>query len=98
MTKGIRIDATHRNGEGHTWNVKSLILGRVYEDGSFGSYIKLYTDRFGIFQMEFLRGSDLAYSFLPKCTEFLEILDRGIVGVSLGMIAEELLNRGYIEK
>lgn len=98
MTKGIRIDATYRNGEGHTWDVKSLILGRVYGDGSFGSYIKLYTDRFGIFQLEFLRGNDLAYSFLPTCVEFLEILEKGIVGVSLGTIAEELLNRGYVEK
>lgn len=98
MTKGIRIESKNRNGEGCTWEVKSLILGKVYSDGSFGEYIKLYCDDIGIFQIKFLKGSDLAYGFLPECVEFLDILKKGIIGVNLGMMAEELLERGYVEK
>ena len=74
MTKGIKIEATSRNGEGFSWDVECLVLGKIYSDGSFGEYIKLYSNEVGIFQIEFLKGSDLAYSFLPKCTEFLDIL------------------------
>ena len=97
-TKGIRIEAENRNGEGWEWEVENIYLGRVYGDGSFGECIRLYIDSTNTFQMEFLKGSNLAYTFLPECTELLEILKDGITGVSLGMIAEELLDAGYEEK
>lgn len=97
-TKGIRIEATSRNGEGWQWEVESIFLGRVYSDGSFSECIRLYTDDTNTFQMEFLKGSNIAYTFLPECTELLGMLEEGITGVSLGMMAEELLEAGYEEK
>ena len=95
MKKGIKIKTVNRNNETGTREVESLILGRVYGDCSFGGLIKLYNDESGTFQMKFLVGSDIASSFLPKCRELLEILEAGIIGVSLEMIAEELLQKGY---
>ena len=86
MKKGLRTEGN---------DIKAIYIGRVYSDGSFGELIKLYNDENGIFQIEFLKGSDIAYSFLPNCTELLEILKDGIIGVSLEMIAEELLAKGY---
>jgi hypothetical protein len=91
MRKGIRIEKECNE-------VKRVYIGKVYGDGSYGEFIKLYNDEIGFFQMQFLKGSDLAYTFLPKCTELLEILEQGIVGVSLETIAEELLKNGYEEQ
>lgn len=96
-TKGIEIDASYRKGEGWEWKVDQLILGRIYPDGSFGKCIKLYTDENNTFQMKFLKGSDIAYTFLPECTELLNIMKDGIVGVNLGMMAEELMQQGWAE-
>ena len=96
--KGIRIESASRNGDGWEWDVNNIILGKVYTDGSFGECLRLYTDKSNTFQMEFLKGSNIAYRFLPECTELLALLKEGIVGVSLGMIAESLLEAGYEEK
>ncbi|MCD7777836.1 MAG: hypothetical protein LUH47_04960 [Clostridiales bacterium] len=97
MKKGIRIEAFNRNGDVEDWEVESITIGKIFSDRSFGKYIKLYADENNIFQMEFLKGSDQAYTFLPKCTELLEILESGITGTTLGMIAKELLNKGFEE-
>lgn len=95
--KGIQIAAASRAGEGWQWEVDHITLGKVYEDGSFGECLKLYTDQTNTFQIEFLKGSNIAYRFLPECTELLELLKIGITGVSLGMMAERLLESGYEE-
>lgn len=80
-------------------NKDELRIGRIYDDGSFAEYIRLYHDQHNIFQMEFLKGSNLAYRFLPECTELLEILEMhdGIIGVTMDMLADELISRGMIE-
>lgn len=96
-TKGIEIDASYRNGEGWEWKVNQLILGRIYPDGSFGKCIKLYIDENNIFQMKFLKGNDIVYTFLPECTELLNIMKDGMVGVNLGMLAEEMMQHGWTE-
>ena len=96
-TKGIEIHAIRREGESWTWNVKELILGRIYEDGSFGKCIRIYNDKNGIFQMEFLKGCDIAYTFLPECTELLDFMKEGIVGSTLGIIADYLMRKGWTE-
>lgn len=95
--KGILIDAISRKGEPWEWEVEGLVLGRVYEDGSFAKLISLSIDERNTFQINFRRGSDLAYSFLPECAELLDIMKEGLTGRTLGMIAEELLNKGWKE-
>lgn len=96
-SKGIIINASYREDESWTWDVEDLILGRLYKDGSFGKLIRLYTDDTNTFQMEFLKGSDVAYTFLPECTELLDMMKEGITGVSLGMMADELMQHGWKE-
>ena len=71
------------------------ILGRIFSDGSMEECIRLYVDINNIFQIEFLSGSNISYTFLPECTELLEILCEGIVGVSISIIGQELVRRGY---
>ena len=85
MKKGIK-----ENG-----NFTELIIGQVYSDGSFGEYLRLYNDDKNTFQIEFLKGSDLAYTFLPKCTELLEIMEEGLVGLSFKDLYKELTECGY---
>ena len=95
--KGIEIHSIRREGESWTWNVKELILGRIYQDNSFGKYIRIYNDETDTFQMEFLKGSDIAYTFLPECTELMDFMKEGIVGSSLGMLADYLMENGWTE-
>lgn len=71
------------------------IIGKVFNDGSFGEYIQLYVDETNTFQIRFLKGSDLAYTFLPKCTELLDLLEEGMIGVSMKQINEHLIEQGY---
>ena len=71
-------------------------LGRIYPDGSHAPCIRLLEEN-GIFQIRFFAGSDIAYSFLPECTELLDILSHGIVGVTAKQIAEKLIELGYEE-
>ena len=71
-------------------------IGQIYKDGSHCDFLRLERDDFGIFQIRFLSGSDLAYSFLPECTELLEILKTGIVGLPINQISEILCEQyGY---
>lgn len=75
----------------------NIILGKVYSDGSFAELIKIYNEEDRTLQIKFLMGCDTAYTFLPKCNEFLEILNEGVVGVSMKMIAKILIDKGYKE-
>ena len=75
----------------------NIILGKAFSDGSFAELISIFNDEDGILQIRFLKGGDIAYTFLPKCTELLEILNKGVVGASIGMIAEALVEKGYKE-
>lgn len=71
-------------------------IGKMYDDMSFVPLIRLYNNEENIFQIEFLNGADMAYSFLPECTELLDILKDGIVGVSIKTISRMLLENHYI--
>lgn len=73
----------------------TIIIGKVFNDGSFGEYIQLYVDETNIFQILFLKGSDLAYTFLPKCTELLDLLEEGMIWVSMKQIDKHLIEQGY---
>lgn len=72
-----------------------LILGKLYSDNSFQGLIELSADEYNIFQIKFLNGSDIAYTFLPECIEFLQILKEGIVGLSIVDLGEMLVKKGY---
>ena len=73
----------------------TMIIGKVFNDGSFGEYIQLYVDETNTFQIRFLKGGDLAYTFLPKCTELLDLLEEGMIGVSMKQINKHLIEQGY---
>jgi hypothetical protein len=45
--------------------------------------------------MEFLMGSDIAYTFLGECTELMSLLRDGICGMPLERLGKELIKRGY---
>lgn len=71
-------------------------LGRVYSDNSTTMYLHLFTNPMNnTFQIEFLQGCDNCYKFLPQCTELLDILKQGIVGVSINEIGQMLIRQGY---
>lgn len=77
-------------------NKRSIVFGRLYDDGSFMDCFEAMTDDNNIFQIRFIRGNDRAYSFLPECKELLEILQDGVVGLTMETIADELINKcGY---
>lgn len=78
--------------------MNSIVVGRIYNDDSCAELIELFTDSKNKFSINFLKNSDIAYSFLPECTEVLDILKKGIIGVTMKTIAEELIEKGYIEK
>ena len=71
-------------------------LGRVYSDNSTGMFLHLYTNPMNnTFQIEFLQGCDRCYKFLPECTELLDILKEGIIGVSINELGQMLIRQGY---
>ena len=72
-----------------------VFIGKIYSDNSFAELVRLYVDKANIFQMEFLMGSDIAYTFLGECTELMSLLRDGICGVSLERLGKELIKRGY---
>ena len=67
-----------------------VYLGRIYDDDSYADLLRLYHDDNGIFQIQFLKGSDIAYTFLAECTELINILRDGIIGVTNRNIAHIL--------
>lgn len=73
-----------------------LVIGRVYSDKSIADLIELYTDHNNKFCINFLKGSDIAYKFLPECTELFDILKQGITGVTMADIGKELHKQGYL--
>lgn len=74
-----------------------IVIGQIYEDDSRNELIELYTDHNNKFCINFLTGSDIAYKFLPECTELLEILKDGIVGLSIKSVGEMLIEKGYVD-
>ena len=74
-----------------------VYIGKIYNDNSIVELLKLYTDKNNIFQIEVLQGSDIAYRFLGECSELLDILKNGIVGMKIRMIGNSLIDNGYLE-
>lgn len=74
-----------------------VYIGKIYSDNSKEELIKLYVDDNNIFQMEFLHGTNEAYTFLPECSELLNILSEGIVGVKTKDIGIMLKEHGFVQ-
>ena len=73
-----------------------LYLGRVFSDNSTSIYLRLFTNPLNnTFQIEFLQGCNNCYKFLPACTELLDILKEGIIGVSINDIGQMLIEKGF---
>ena len=72
-----------------------VIIGKTFPDYSRCDMLRIFTDEHNVFNIKFMMSSDLAYTFLPECTELLEILKKGIVGVSVQDIGLALIEAGY---
>ena len=76
-------------------SANEIILGRVYDDGSRGEFIRLETNARNEFEIKFVVHSDIAYKFLPECAELMDVLKQGIVGMSMADMAVRLHSAGY---
>lgn len=72
------------------------VLGWQYGDGSQKPLLRLYNDKNGVSQIEYLTGTNEAYGFLPSCAELLDILKNGIVGVPIKGVSQQLVQAGYL--
>lgn len=73
-----------------------VYIGKLYDDGSYTFFLRLYSDENGIFQMQWLRNSDEACEFLAGCNEVYDLLIGGLVGVKAEEIGDELVGKGYV--
>lgn len=72
------------------------IMGYIFSDNSKAALLRLYTDEKGIFQMQFLKATGMAYGFLSDCPELIGLLKHGIIGIPIKHMAELLGELGFV--